>query len=582
MKHSITQSLSWLHTWAGLVLGWALVAIFFTGTLAVFDKEIQQWLQPEVPAYAVAQPQAAATAIRYLQAQHPQQSSWQVSLPSERWPRLAVAAGEAQGGGRGNAMTSLDPLTGEVLKPRESAGGSFFFRFHYTLHLPRNIGVWVVGFMAMAMLAAIVSGIVIHKKFFKEFFTFRPNKGQRSWLDYHNASGVLLLPFHIMITYTGLVIFFLIYMPAPLDALFEGDRQAYQAAMRGEPAGARPETATGPRAERPARGGEQAASERRDQASAEQGAERALARRAEPAPGRGPRSEREQGPREHLLDRSAEFNLPLLLAKAEAQLGPLAGFNLQRRANGEAVFEARPVMGNIIELTKGRSLSLDALTGKVVKPVPDSAGAGWVQRVMAGLHFAQFGGYPMRWLYFLCGMISSAMMAAGLVLFTVKRRRRYAKESPGTRFGYQFIERVNIAIVAGLPLASIGLLWANRLLPVELAGRAGHEINAFFALWGLSFLHASLRPWAKAWPEQLWLAGALALGLPLANVLTGLPLLSSASSLYLELSCMAMGALALLAGWRAAQPEVVVPAKARKAKAVAKAVEDDAQESPAC
>src|SRR5690606_8879062 len=66
-----------------------------------------------------------------------------------------------------------------------------------------------------------------------EFFTFRPNKGQRSWLDYHNASGVLLLPFHIMITYTGLVIFFLIYMPGPIDALFDGDRQAYQAAMRG-------------------------------------------------------------------------------------------------------------------------------------------------------------------------------------------------------------------------------------------------------------------------------------------------------------------------------------------------------------
>lgn len=568
MKHSITQSLSWLHTWAGLVLGWALVAIFFTGTLAVFDKEIQQWLQPEVPAYAVDQPQAAATALRYLQAQHAHHSSWQVSLPTERWPRLAVGAGDAQGGGRGrgNAMTSLDPLSGEVLKPRESAGGNFFFRFHYTLHLPRNIGVWVVGFMAMAMLAAIVSGIVIHKKFFKEFFTFRPNKGQRSWLDYHNASGVLLLPFHIMITYTGLVIFFLIYMPAPLDALFEGDRQAYQAAMRGEPAGA---------------GSAEAATRQRAQHTPR--AEVSMpAGNAEQAAARGARPERVQAPREPLHDRSAEFNLPLLLAKAEAQLGPLAGFNLQRRANGEAVFEARPVMGNVIELTKGRSLSLDASTGEVVKPVPDSAGAGWVQRVMAGLHFAQFGGYPMRWLYFLCGMISSAMMAAGLVLFTVKRRRRYAKESAQARFGYQFIERVNIAIVAGLPLASIGLLWANRLLPVELAGRAAHEINAFFALWGLSFVHASLRPWAKAWPEQLYLAGALAIGLPLANGLTGLPLLGSASSLYLELSCMAMGALAVLAGWRAAQPEAVAPAKARKAKAAAKPVDDNAQESPAC
>ena len=58
----------------------------------------------------------------------------------------------------------------------------------------RDLGVWIVGLAAMAMLVAIISGIIIHKKIFKDFFTFRPGKGQRSWLDGHNASAVLLLP----------------------------------------------------------------------------------------------------------------------------------------------------------------------------------------------------------------------------------------------------------------------------------------------------------------------------------------------------------------------------------------------------
>ena len=84
----------------------------------------------------------------------------------------------------------------------------------------------------MAMLVAIISGIIIHKKIFKDFFTFRPGKGQRSWLDGHNASAVLLLPFHLMITYTGLVIFFLIYMPAATDALYNGDRDALLRELR--------------------------------------------------------------------------------------------------------------------------------------------------------------------------------------------------------------------------------------------------------------------------------------------------------------------------------------------------------------
>jgi uncharacterized iron-regulated membrane protein len=544
MKHSITQSLSWLHTWAGLVLGWALVAIFVTGTLAVFDKEINQWMQPEVPAATVDRAQAVKAAVHYLQTRHGQDSQWQVQLPTERSARLAVSAGAQAGGGgggRGGNATTLDPATGEVVQVRETAGGNFFFRFHYTLHFPRNIGVWVVGFMAMAMLAAIVSGIVIHKKFFKEFFTFRPNKGQRSWLDYHNASGVLLLPFHIMITYTGLVIFFLIYMPGPLDALFDGDRQAYQAAMRGGAEG-------GMRGEQGREGNRDAG--REDGRGGERG-------------GRG-----EGGrPAAMLVDRSDEIDFMALIAKAEAELGPLSGFTLQRRPDGQAVFEARPVLGNVIELTKGRSMSLDALSGRTLRAAEPSSGAMLTQRVMAGLHFAQFGGYPMRWLYFVCGLVSSAMMAGGLILFSVKRRRRYAKESRPARFGYELIERINISIVSGLLLASIGLLWANRLLSPELTGRGAMEVNAFFAIWGLSFLHASLRPWLKAWREQIGLAAVLALGLPLANLIAGLPLLGVGSSLYLELTTLAMGALLLVAALKIpGKPNEAVPARAARVR----------------
>ena len=34
------QSMSWLHTWASLILGWLLYAIFVTGTLSFFQNEI--------------------------------------------------------------------------------------------------------------------------------------------------------------------------------------------------------------------------------------------------------------------------------------------------------------------------------------------------------------------------------------------------------------------------------------------------------------------------------------------------------------------------------------------------------------
>ena len=215
-SRSFTQSMSWLHTWTGLLLGWLLFAIFLTGTLAVFDKELNWWMQPELSDHGLDQAGALRTAQQWLSREQGEADAWNIRLPTLRDPSLSVSAGERRRGGG----QLLDPVSGEPLQARDTAGGNFFFHFHYTLHLPRTLGIWVVGLAAMAMLVALVSGIVIHKKIFKDFFTFRPGKGQRSWLDGHNASAVLLLPFHLMITYTGLVIFYGIYMPAAMDTLY--------------------------------------------------------------------------------------------------------------------------------------------------------------------------------------------------------------------------------------------------------------------------------------------------------------------------------------------------------------------------
>lgn len=46
------QSMNWLHTWAGLVLGWLLYFMFLTGTLGYFDEEIDRWMKPEIVAVA--------------------------------------------------------------------------------------------------------------------------------------------------------------------------------------------------------------------------------------------------------------------------------------------------------------------------------------------------------------------------------------------------------------------------------------------------------------------------------------------------------------------------------------------------
>ncbi|MCS5515685.1 PepSY domain-containing protein [Pseudomonas qingdaonensis] len=110
---------------------------------------------------------------------------------------------------------------------RDSSGGEFFYRFHFQLQMPYPWGRWLSTFCALMMLVGLVTGIITHKKIFKEFFTFRPGKGQRSWLDGHNAIGVLVLPFHLMISYSSLVIFMAMVMPASISTMYGDNLQAY-------------------------------------------------------------------------------------------------------------------------------------------------------------------------------------------------------------------------------------------------------------------------------------------------------------------------------------------------------------------
>ena len=515
---SLTQSMSGLHTWCGLLMGWVLFAIFLTGTLAVFDRELNWWMQPELPATSVSQSAAAETAQRWLEREHPDAATWNIGLPTDRSPALSVSTGEQRRGVR----TLLDAETGEVLDARQSVGGSFFFRFHYTLHMPRNIGIWLVGFAAMAMLVALISGIIIHKKIFKDFFTFRPAKGQRSWLDGHNASAVLLLPFHLMITYTGLVIFFLIYMPAALNALYDGDRQAMQ---------------------RDARMGQAAAA--------------VASARPEGQPG-GRRGEGRPKDGQRPVDAAPLLPLAEFIAKGEEHYGPgmLSALSVSNPGKADARVTVRPLLGSRIELTKGESMVFHGVTGKVLQAPPPSRASQLTQRVMAGLHFAQFGGYPMRWLYFLCGLVSCVMIASGLVLYTVKQRR----QARGSRTFLNIAERLNVTTVSGLSLACVALLWANRLIPAELAERTGWEVRVFFGVWMLSLLHAALRPVFVAWREQFRVAAALCLGLPLLGLLGDFP--SDGLRTGVEVGTVATGLVLGWLAWKIPAPGNTEPTRA--------------------
>lgn len=466
MKKTFRLSMTWLHTWTGLVLSWVLFFIFLTGTLGYLDTEIDRWMTPEIPYQPVTTEYAAELAIGYSQKAMPNAKSWWIDLPNERNGSSVGVYLSSQDKSEEYSEARLNTVTGEKIQLRDTGGGQTLYKMHYKLHyLPKIIAYYLVGICTMLMLVGIITGIIIHKKIFREFFTFRKNKGPLSWLDIHNLFSVSALPFHLMITYSGLIFFTFTYMPATV----------------GHHYGFSPKNI--------------------DKIYSELHAHA-------PDPTRS-------GIAAPLTNIQPVIND--VLKRWHGSEIAYVEVHLPGDANSEFHFSER----DSSPTDAPRHLTYSAATGKVINTPTEARPAAMVfGETMTALHEGLFAGPGLRALYLLSGLLGTAMIGAGLILWTLKRRSKELAKASGPSLGYRFVESLNIGTVVGFPCAIAVYFWANRILPSNIEDRAQWEVNAMFIAWLCAIVHAFIRTKARSWIEQLW-AGALLFGLlPIVNTVT--------------------------------------------------------------
>jgi uncharacterized iron-regulated membrane protein len=453
-----------LHTWAGLLCGWVLFFVFLTGTLGYFDTEIDYWMRPELPQpTALTTARAIELAQRRVAAVEPQVEQFIIYPPSGhdvgelslfwRTPSTATRPPASRD-------EVLDRLTGSPVVARATGGGTALYAMHYALHyVPTRVAYWAVGVCTMFMLVAIVTGVVAHKRILRDFFTFRPDRGQRSWLDAHNLLGVLALPFHLMITYSGLIFFCFTYMPLVVAASYgagDANRQRFfDEAFRND---ATPRTGvTSPLA-----------------------------------------------------------SLRGIVAEAERIWGPGEVRSIDVRRPGDSSARVILTRTHVTPSSNGDRLVFDGATGGLLAEAAGSPSAARrVNDTMMSLHEGLFAGTALRWLYFLSGVVGTAMIATGLVHWAAKRRK-----AGGPRVGLALVERLNAGTIAGLPVGIAAYFWANRLLPVGWSARADWEIHVLFIAWAAMLGYAALRPPHRAWRDAFALAAALLALVPVLNAAT--------------------------------------------------------------
>src|SRR5690606_34923956 len=176
----IRQTMSELHIWTGLLVGWILYAMFLTGTISYFRDEVSRYMRPELVG-TPSLPAPAQTVQNVLDAVREQGLTLRqisISLPSGRQPAASAFWSSPDLPGRGFGTGVFDAATGQAVQASETRGGDFFYAFHFNFHyMPGLWARWVAGLCAMFMLVAIVSGVITHKKIFTDFFTFRWGKG---------------------------------------------------------------------------------------------------------------------------------------------------------------------------------------------------------------------------------------------------------------------------------------------------------------------------------------------------------------------------------------------------------------------
>ena len=355
-----------LHSWAGIVTGLLMFIVCFSGSVVVFKNEIDLWANPSLAQLPRADKPAPLDAVlAQLHTRYPGATVETIQLPDTINPHYFAFVREAGAPAASRTKVALRADTGAVVGPVDSQLGQYLRMLHVFLFFgPR----WIVGFLGAAMLVLIATGIVIHRKILAELFTQRWGRSLRVVMsDLHKCVGIWGLGFHILIAGTGAWM--------GLAPLFEQSFKYLTA-----PASTPLATADG------------AAASRKAAAAA-------------PAP---------------MLSLDA-----LYAAAQQAAPGLQARYaSLQRWGTASAsVAFTGSLQGHLLSTAR---VEANTATGAITRVHDPRTQGFWSQfnGLMEPLHFSDFGGLTLKWLYFVLGMTPAFLSLSGTLIWLDSRQQR--------------------------------------------------------------------------------------------------------------------------------------------------------------
>ncbi|MEM8937975.1 MAG: PepSY-associated TM helix domain-containing protein [Bacteroidota bacterium] len=474
------------HTVTGITISIALYICFFCGAFALFMQNINNWEgntkkevgKPSTDFEKILdaieqkgyQLEGRTFTIDYFQKKLPAITVRSQPLP-EPDTHKAIENGnnqwETDSLARAQISLNLDASTFEILENQsleQKRLGTFLYHLHYFGQVP--IGILLSGLVSLFFLFAIVTGTLVHwKKVVSHFFTFRLKGSLKNlWTDAHTALGIIGLPFQFMYAITGAFygLIILVFLPFGM-VYFDGNFNKVT-------------DYAAPSMKTYDRDGEVL----EHQESINKLVANSLLELD------NPQTDRIRIKLDNYKDTNAHLMVETWVDSPKLFFN--GAIHTYRLSDGELVYK---------------------------KKLGSSKYRESISSILTKLHFANFGGYFIKLIYFVLALITCFVILSGVMIWLEARNKKK----------YEHKKRFNTnvgAIYLGTSLGlfpSITLFFCMvKIFPLDMEGRYEMLSTLFFLFWlifiGYAFL---LKDFHKINKHALLLAGILGMLIPVFN-----------------------------------------------------------------
>jgi len=441
MKQAIHKRLYHWHSKIGVALALFMLALCLTAIPAIYLDDIGDWLMP----------QAAEQTHDLTLDQWVDRGAQTLPLYKQEFHLELNQATPVFWLKHEGVNTAFVAQDNGVFTPHSGVAATrTLAHAHYDFLLPGPYGEYVVGVIGLAALTIMLMGVFLHRKWRSEATVLRPRRSRRLWLsDLHKVLGLWLLPFHLIMTYTGAVLGLggLLLIVAAYSA-FDGDKQAAIEAIIGKAPVLTQQACTS-----------------------------------------------------HSLDTFA--------TKSRDYWANLYGDSVLLEVEVEGLGDCQGVATFASEipgyLLLENAITFSLTTGEiqtVVDWVPASFGERWYAFI-GPLHFGNFAGYVSKALYAVSALLLALLCVSGLLVWLSKRHPSLQRKASFVSTLHEQLTvpwvRALLSLISAIALATVSVLLCAKFLPLLDWPYANRYQPAFFTwVYALAFSSLFLLAWWRA------------------------------------------------------------------------------------